>query len=69
MAVDPNNYPTHWHPLAKRFLEESPSPARNRNFIFNTTYGSQAGYLKIETDYTEDSTGAIFRFWNPDGAA
>jgi hypothetical protein len=62
-AMNPprEEFPTHWHPLAEKFLRHAPFQGGSDGFIFNTTYGKgKAGYLKMETDYTGDAK----EFWS-----
>ena len=59
----PEEFPVHWHPLCKQFVENVPFHAKHRMFAFNPTYGPRGGYLKIEADYT-GTLPQIFSYWN-----
>lgn len=70
-AMNPprERFPTHWHPLAERFLQRAPFQGGRDGFIYNTTYGETgSGYLKMETDYTGDANEFWDRLSRPDGS-
>ncbi|MCF6523710.1 aromatic prenyltransferase [Streptomyces sp. JJ36] len=52
IGAGPEDFPVHREPLLGRFAAEAPIAGEKRNFIWNTTYGPGAGYLKMESDYT-----------------
>lgn len=66
MTSSQADYPTQWHPLAKRFCDEAPVLYPEPQLIFNTTYGSNAGYLKLEADYTGNAGSDVFNYWDRD---
>lgn len=46
-------FPTHYHPLLKTFVEQAPVvDDTTRDFGLYTTYGPRGGYYRIKADYT-----------------
>lgn len=59
MAGDnPKEIPVHFHPLMKKFVEETPLQSDSTKFIWGLAYTNNGFYYKIENDYN----GAMIDF-------
>ena len=48
---DPKNVPVHFHPLMKRFVDETPLQSDSRKAIWGVSFTNKGLYYKIENDY------------------
>ncbi|MHA1915005.1 MAG: aromatic prenyltransferase [Promethearchaeota archaeon] len=55
---DPSEVPVHFHPLMKKFVEETPLQSDSQKFIWGVTFTNNGRYYKIENDYN----GAMIDF-------
>ncbi|MHA2280479.1 MAG: aromatic prenyltransferase [Promethearchaeota archaeon] len=55
---DPEEVPVHFHPLMKKFVDETPLQSDSRKFIWGVTFTNNGLYYKIENDYN----GAMIDF-------
>ena len=52
VAYQPNEVPTHLHPVLEHFAEHAPFQSEKRRFIYSVTPSRRGEYIKIENDYT-----------------
>jgi hypothetical protein len=55
---DPEEIPTHLHPLMKKFVDETPLQSDSRKFLWGVAFNHKGFYYKIENDYN----GAMIDF-------
>jgi len=57
---DAKDVPTHFHPLIKKYVEESPFQSEIRKFIYGITFTPNGLYYKIENDYNATMVDFLF---------
>ncbi len=57
---DSKQVPTHFHPLIKKYVEESPFQSEMRKFIYGITFTPNGLYYKIENDYNGTMVDFLF---------
>jgi hypothetical protein len=48
---DPKEIPVHFHPLMKKFVNETPLQSDSHKFVWGVAFTNNGLYYKIENDY------------------